>query len=87
MGEWEDMSVDMVQWNVLSKQFEDLSYLSRLIYYTPAELRQLGSQEVDYLLDAPFQKLEFTLATILQKGRGILDHTFSTNPCNGEISK
>ncbi len=83
MGEWEDMSVDMVQWNVLSKQFEDLSYLSRLIYYTPAELRQLGSQEVDYLVDAPLQKLEFTLATILQKGRGILDHKFSTNPCNG----
>lgn len=76
IGEWEDMSIDMVQWNVLSKQLEDLTYLARLIRYSPVKLRE--NQRL--LLDCPLKdvqdNLEFTLESILQKGRGMTDASY-----------
>ena len=70
MGEWEDMSIDMVQWNGLSKQLEDLSYLSRLVHYCPVKLRETQRQILDNPLKEAPDNLDFTLASILQKGRG-----------------
>lgn len=70
MNEWEDMSVDMVQWNVMSKQFEDLSFLVRMIRYVPVYLRETQSQNLCYPIDETIDNLEFSLVSILQKGRG-----------------
>lgn len=70
MNDWEDMSIDFCSWNVLSKQLEDLSYLSRLIHYVPAHLREAQSRKLDYVVE-DLDKLEFSLASVLQKGRGI----------------
>ena len=73
MSDWEDMSVDMVQWNVLLKQLEDLSSLSRLIRYQPTQLRRLNASQLDYYIDQISEDpLDFTLSGILQKGRGNL---------------
>lgn len=69
MNDWEDMSIDFCSWNVLSKQLEDLSYLSRLIHYVPAHLREAQSRKLDYVVE-DLDKLEFSLASVLQKGRG-----------------
>lgn len=74
MGEWEDMSVDMVQWNVLSKQLEDLSFLSRIIRYIPAHMRKTQSLHLDYPVEEQVETLEFSLSSILQKGRGMKIH-------------
>lgn len=71
MGEWEDMSIDMVQWNVLSKQLEDLSVLFRLIRYAPIHLRESQSQLLEFPLTEASDDLDFTLSSILQKGRGM----------------
>lgn len=71
MSDWEDMSIDMVTWNVLSKQFEDLSFLSRLIRYVPAKLRETQRLNLEILVEENVDTLEFSLASILQKGRGI----------------
>jgi hypothetical protein len=72
MNDWEDMSIDFCAWNVLSKQLEDLSFLSRLIRYSPVQLRETQSRSLDFLVeDKDFDNLEFSLASILQKGRGI----------------
>lgn len=68
--EWEDMSVDMVQWNVLSKQLEDLSFLSRIIRYVPVYMRKKQSLHLDHLIEENVETLEFSLSSILQKGRG-----------------
>ncbi len=73
MSDWEDMSIDMVTWNVLSKQFEDLSFLSRLIRYVPAKLRETQRQNLEILVEENVDSLEFSLASILQKGRGIFN--------------
>ena len=70
MNEWENMSIDMVQWNVLLKQLEDLSALSRLIQYCPIHLRELQRQKLQYFVEDNCDNLEFSLASILQKGRG-----------------
>ena len=70
-GEWEDMSVDMVHWNMLSKQFEDLSYLSRLVCYAPKILRQTHCQSLQLSIEEVDDDLDFSLTTVLQKGRGM----------------
>jgi hypothetical protein len=72
MNDWEDMSIDFCAWNVLSKQIEDLSFLSRLIRYIPAQLRETQKRDLGFLVeDKHLDNLEFSLASILQKGRGI----------------
>lgn len=76
MSDWEDMSVDMVQWNVLLKQLEDLSYLSRLTRYTAVQLRRANCENLNYPVQISPADLNFTLATVLQKGRG--DSSIST---------
>ena len=70
MSDWEDMSIDMVHWNVLSKQFEDLSFLSRLISYVPSKLRETQRQKLEFSVEENVDTLEFSLSSILQKGRG-----------------
>lgn len=70
ISDWEDMSVDMVQWNVLLKQLEDLVTLSRLISYRPSQSRSLNDELLQCRSDEPADSLDFTLTTILQKGRG-----------------
>lgn len=64
------MSIDMVQWNVLSKQLEDLTYLSRLIKCKPIKLKSVQRSVLDYLIGETSDELDFTLSSILQKGRG-----------------
>ena len=68
--DWEDMSIDMVQWNVLSKQLEDLTYLSRLIKYKLVKHKSVQRSVLDYLIEETPNELSFTLSSILQKGRG-----------------
>ena len=70
LNEWEDMSIDMVHWNVLSKQLEDLTYLQRLIRYKPSKLKLIQRRNLDYFNEETSEELEFTLTSILQKGRG-----------------
>ena len=70
LNEWEDMSIDMVHWNVLSKQLEDLTYLQRLIRYKPSKLKLIKRRNLDYFNEETSEELEFTLTSILQKGRG-----------------
>ncbi len=73
MNDWEDMSIDFCAWNVLSKQLEDLSFLSRLIRYNPVQLRETQRRDLDFLVEDKYSdNLEFSLASILQKGRGII---------------
>lgn len=73
INDWEDMSIDFCSWNVLSKQLEDLSFLSRLIHYVPAHLHEAQSRKLNYVIqEKDLDKLEFSLASILQKGRGIV---------------
>lgn len=73
MNDWEDMSIDFCAWNVLSKQLEDLSFLSRLIRYNPVQLRERQRRDLDFLVEDKYSDiLEFSLASILQKGRGII---------------
>jgi len=72
MNDWEDMSIDFCAWNVLSKQLEDLSFLSRLIRYIPVQLRETQRRDLSFVdEDKYFDNLEFSLASVLQKGRGI----------------
>lgn len=71
LGEWEDMSVDMVHWSALTKQLEDLYHLSRLLRYVPMHLRQSRIHDLELRLDETSESLDFTLASILRKGRGI----------------
>lgn len=70
-GEWEDMSVDMVHWSGLTKQLEDLSQLSQLLRYVPVHLRQQRTHELDLQFNETPEQLEFTLGSVLGKGRGI----------------
>ena len=70
LNEWEDMSIDMVHWNVLSKQLEDLTYLQRLIRYKPSKLKLIQRRSLVYFNEETSEELEFTLTSILQKGRG-----------------
>jgi len=70
LSDWEDMSIDMVQWNVLSKQLEDLTYLLRLIKYKPAKLKAFQRSVLDNFIEETPDELNFTLSSILQKGRG-----------------
>lgn len=69
-GEWEDMSIDMVHWNELSKQLEDLSHLSRLVHYQPQISRQMNFENLKLNMPDVTDNLDFSLTTILQKGRG-----------------
>lgn len=70
MNEWEDMSSDIVKWNVLSKQLEDLSCLARLVKYVPLNLRKEQSQLIGFPLNENQDELLFSLSSVLQKGRG-----------------
>ena len=70
INEWEDVSADVFKWNALSKQLEDLARLSRLIRFVPARLRELQSQLLDYSGDGSLEELNFSLNSVLQKGRG-----------------
>lgn len=70
LSDWEDMSIDMVQWNVLSKQLEDLTYLLRLIKYKPVKLKAFQRSVLDNFIEETPDELDFTLSSILQKGRG-----------------
>ena len=72
-GEWEDMSIDMVHWNELSKQLEDLSYLSRLVHYQPQMLQKTNAENLNLSIPDVSDNLDFSLSTILQKGRGMFD--------------
>lgn len=69
-GEWEDMSVEMMHWSALTKQLEDLSHLSQLLRYVPVHLRQHRIHELELRLEENQEPLEFTLASVLRKGRG-----------------
>ena len=69
-GEWEDMSVDMVHWSALTKQLEDLYHLHRLLRYEPMHLRQSRIHALELRCDETPELLEFTLASVLRKGRG-----------------
>ena len=70
-GEWEDMSIDMVHWNELLKQLEDLSHLSRLLHYQPQISRQMNLENLNLSIPNVDDNLDFSLTTILQKGRGM----------------
>lgn len=70
MNEWEDMSSDIVKWNVLSKQLEDLSCLGRLVQYVPSNLREEQSRLLGFPLNENLDELLFSLSSVLQKGRG-----------------
>lgn len=70
-GEWEDMSIDMVHWNELLKQLEDLSHLSRLLHHQPQISRQMNLENLNLSIPNVDDNLDFSLTTILQKGRGM----------------
>jgi len=69
MEEWETVSLDLVRWNILLKQIEDLSLLSTIL-----------SQEIKFdsailPLIPHHDEVEFSVYALLEKGKGICRYT------------
>jgi hypothetical protein len=62
---WENVSLDLIKWNILLKQIEDLSFLSTILAQKP----RLESPMLPLL---PSQAEELSVVSLLDKGKGML---------------
>jgi len=61
--DWENVSLDLIRWNILLKQIEDLSFLSTILAQRP----KIPNPKLPLL---PHQQEELSVVSLMEKGKG-----------------